>query len=112
MKIVELKIVEKLDEHGKPDNLDYRDMLITIMRTPLDLSRGMAVDEMRKCVRVLDILETAKPGATIEMEDADHEFMKQRVEGGRYMRADKTLLDFIDEIIHAQAKARDKTPTS
>lgn len=112
MKLVELKIIEKFDDNGKPDNLDYREFLIQIVRTPLDPARGMSVDDMRKSVRVMDILEDAVSGSTIEMEDADHEFMRQRVEGARYMRADKAIVTFVDDIIHAQAKAKEKNAAS
>lgn len=85
--------------------LNYRESLKAIVQSPVAPQAGVTIDEMRKSVRILNILEDAKDNEDISLEDADYDLLKQKVEKFPYSSSSKTLLDFIDSILNAETVA-------
>ncbi len=81
-----------------PD-FDYKSLLRSIIATPGPRDGGMALDQVRKAVKILDRLEAAD--GHLLLEEADWQFMKTRVEGASYTLADKRIVEFADDVIQA-----------
>lgn len=69
---------------------------------PLDPRSGMAVEELRRSVRLLDRLERAATDY-VDLEDADWLYLKQKISSGlRLIKADREVLALIDEVENAK----------
>lgn len=79
---------------GNTEDFSYKDMLQVLMETPSDPRHGATIDEVRKSVRVLDVLE--KSDKVLELEDADFEYLLQRVKGARFTANNRVFIDFVD----------------
>jgi hypothetical protein len=79
--------------------VEYRECIEQAIRIPFDRQNGASIDEMRKGIRVLDALDSAN--GAIELEDADYEFLKQKVERMPWARIDKRFLQFYDDVMQA-----------
>ena len=88
------------------NRVDYRMIIENAVRIPLDRQTGASIDEMRKGIRILDALDAAKDDV-LALEDADWEFLKQKVEKFPWAGTDRRFLEFYDAIMHAT----DFTPT-
>lgn len=109
MKTIPLKIIE-VPIGGQKTRISYKAQLIEIMRAPSD-PRGADLEEVRRSLRVLDALafEPSKDAPTtmdgvplIELEDADFEYMKQRVLHARWPVIDKFVMDFIEDVTNSK----------
>ncbi len=58
---------------------------------------GYDVSEMRKRIRVTDVIEKAGNG-TLEFEDADFECLRQCVKNMRWFVVHKEIIEFVDYI--------------
>lgn len=64
---------------------------------------GISVDIMRKRIRVIDAIELAeKNKASIQLEDADYDELKQCVKDSRWGAVDKMIIEFHDIIMNAE----------
>jgi len=98
MKKIALKTTLVKEAEGEEKNFDYRSQLIAIMKTPFD-PRGVDIEEIRRCIRVIDALEAIPEDALfVELEDADFDHLKARVMGTKYVKIDRAVLDFIDTV--------------
>lgn len=95
MKNIPLKTVE-VPIDGQPKKLSYKAQLIEILRTP-SASNGADYDEVRRSIRILDKLDETK-GDTLQLEDADFEYMKQRVLNARWPLIDKYVMAFVEDV--------------
>lgn len=93
-KVIKLK---KLGKEGESGQLDYAAMIRVIIQSPTNPQQGLTVEEIRKSVRVLEALDKAK--GKLELEDADYDVLKTKVENFRFGLAHKDILTFIDDII-------------
>lgn len=93
MKTVELKKADFL-AYGEKRELDYKAMLQTIMESPIDPIKGAGVAEIRKSIRVLDVLEKATD--KLELEDADYDYMVERVKNTKFTTNNKVFVDFVE----------------
>lgn len=80
-------------------SLAYNEVIRTVIRQPLDSQKGVSIDEMRKGIRIFDKLDESKD--TLELEDADYDHLKAKVEGMQWGIVDRDLLDFIDTVLNA-----------
>lgn len=78
------------------------------IRIPLDRQNGATIDEMRKGIRVLDALDATRDDV-LELEDADWEFLKSKVERYPWAGTDRRFLQFYDDITGATDAVRDPT---
>lgn len=99
MKRVELKVIKI----GDKDELSYRDHLISLIKSPLDPKNGVGIDELRKSVRLLDKIESAPETGFVDLEDADFQVLKEKIENGKFMRSTRELLQFLEDILNSEA---------
>lgn len=63
---------------------------------------GINVDQMRKRIRVLDVLDKAA-GDSFTLEDADHQTLVGVLNAQPWARADRELLALIDDVLNAKS---------
>ena len=82
----------------KPGDItvDYRAVLRDAVRRPLNPQAGMQIDEMRRSIRVLDALDAAN--GTLELEDADWDHLKEKVQAMPWAVADRRIIDLVDAV--------------
>ena len=80
-------------------DLAYRDVLREVVRRPLDPRNGADIKEMRESIRVLDAIEAAD--GTLELEDADYDVLKAKINAMRWNVVDVRLVALIDEVLGA-----------
>lgn len=83
--------------------IEYRAVITQCLRAPLNRQQGASIDEMRKCIRVLDALEAAD-GDVLELEDADWEMLKQKVEAMPWGWVDRRIVRFHDDVADASER--------
>lgn len=83
------------------NRVDYRNIIENAVRIPLDRQSGATVDEMRKGIRILDALDAAIGDAPLELEDADWEFLKSKVEKFPWAQTDRRFIRFYDDVMQA-----------
>lgn len=92
-------LLKNIEEAPK---LNYKKSLDAIIKSPLNPQIGIRVEEMRKSVRILDLLEKVQDNEMWQLEDADHAFLKEKVEAFHYGESNKRLLEFIDDVLKAE----------
>lgn len=78
---------------------DFDDVIILteVVRRPSDPRTGMSIDEVRRSVRVLDNLESLESTAdSVSFEDADYDFLINKLNDFKFALADKRIVDLID----------------
>lgn len=91
--------MKKRDVSGNEDGfleINYREQILGMVRQPS--GDHFDVPEMRKAMRLIDVIEPADDGDTVGLEDADWEYLKERVMHGRYVVADNAILSFIADV--------------
>lgn len=94
MKYIPLRTIET---GGDP--LSYDEVIRTVIRQPLEKDKGVSIDEMRKGIRIFDKLDSSKD--VLELEDADYDHLKAKLEAMTWGMVDRNLLDFIDTVLNA-----------
>ena len=84
-------------------DLRYADVLREVIRRPLDPKQGADITELRQSIRVLDVLEAAN--GTLELEDADYDHLKRKLEAMTWNVVDKRVLRLVDEVTSATETA-------
>lgn len=79
--------------------VDYRVVIEQAVRIPLDRQNGANIDEMRRSIRLFDALDRAN--GTLELEDADWELLKQKVERMPWANVDRRFVQFYDDVMQA-----------
>ncbi len=81
-------------------------VLSQLLNSPIMGPQGptpMSPDDMRKRIKILDILEAAKPGdERFQVEDADYEILKSVVDQPTYLGVNRKALEIIDDVLGAQ----------
>lgn len=80
-------------------DLSYRDVLREVTRRPLDPQRGADIAEMRQSIRLLDAIEAAD--GTLELEDADYDHLKTKLEHMQWNVIDKRIVQLTDDVMNA-----------
>ena len=93
MKLIPLKKVEMV-VLGEKQELEYKPLIQVIIETPASQERGTTVDEMRKSIRILDALEKSED--VLQLEDADYDYLKSRINNARFSSNNKAFVDFVD----------------
>jgi len=102
MKTIELKTVP-MTVLGKTQEFEYRGMIQVILESPANPEKGAGIDEVRKCIRILDVLE--KSESELVLEDADFDFLKDRILKTKFTSNNKVFVDFVDyfEVLQKEA---------
>ena len=90
------------------NRVDYRNLIEGAVRVPLDRQMGATIEEMRKGVRILDALDQARDDV-LALEDADWEFLKQKVDKLPWAGTDRRFVQFYDDVMGATDAVRDAT---
>jgi hypothetical protein len=93
MRRIELKAL------GPEPMVRYAEVLAEVVRRPLNLQQGIQIEEMRKSIRLLDAIDAAN--GTLELEDADHQFLKQKLDNMGWNVADRRIVQLIDDVSNA-----------
>jgi len=93
------------DPAYEANRVDYRLIIDQSLRVPLDRQTGATIDEMRKAIRVLDALDKSQD--VLELEDADWEFLKSKVERMPWAVVDRRFVQFYDDVTGATEAPRD-----
>jgi hypothetical protein len=118
--------LEAGDPAYEANRVDYRSVIEQAIRVPLDRQQGATIDEMRKGIRILDALDrvplhgTIEPGRDggvemhpndiLELEDADWEHLKLKVEKMPWAIVDRRFVQFHDDITKATEAPRGAAP--
>ena len=102
------------DPAYESNRIDYRRLIEDVVRAPLNRQTGVNMDEMRRGIRVLDALDRAslenahRAGEhdVLELEDADWEHLRQKVEHFPWGLVDRRILYFHDDITNATDAVR------
>lgn len=96
--------------------VDYRSLIEQAIRVPLDRQQGATIDEMRRGIRVLDALDkvtwSSTDGDILELEDADWQFLKTKVEKMPWAMVDRRFVMFYDEVMEATDAVHETMPGS
>ena len=98
MKELLLKKVPMKTPAGQDMILDYAEYIKAIIGSPNEGQKGLSVDEMRKSIRVIDAVESARDEVAA-FEDADFEYLKIRIGGAKFLFADQNFVDFVESIM-------------
>jgi len=101
------KFAHPSDPGYEINRVDYRALIENAIRIPLNRETGASIDEMRKGIRVLDALDAAPSEGVLELEDADWEFLKQKVERMPWAMVDRRFVRFYDDVAGATDAIRD-----
>lgn len=99
MKLVSLKKVPMI-VFGEEKEFSYKEMLQVIMESPTDPTKGLGIDEVRKSIRVLDVLE--KSSDVLQLEDADFSHLISKVKATKFSTANKVFIDFVEDLEKAE----------
>lgn len=94
------------DPQWEANRVDYAAVIEQAIRVPLDRQTGSTIDEMRKGIRVLDALDAAK-NDVLELEDADWDFLKLKIEKMPWGMTDRRLVQFYDDVTNATDAIRE-----
>ena len=89
-----MKTVENKKLNVPGDIEKYSDVIMLCVKNPP--KDGYDVTEMRKRIKVMDIID--KGGETLEFEDADFDCVKKCVNGMRWGSAHREIIEFVDYI--------------
>ena len=93
MKRIELKRL------GPDPIVDYAEVIENVIKRPLNPQAGAGIAEMRQSLRVLDALSQAN--GVLELEDADWEHLKLKLEAQPWNVIDQRVVDLVDEVTNA-----------
>lgn len=94
------------DPQWENNRVDYRNLIENAIRIPADRERGATIDEMRKGIRVLDALDKSHDNV-LELEDADWQHLKEKVEKMPWAMVDRRFITFHDDITGATDAIRE-----
>jgi hypothetical protein len=99
MKSVQLKKVP-MTVFGELKEFSYKEMIQVILESPSDPTKGLSIDEVRKSIRILDVLE--KSGDVLQVEDADFSHLLSKVRATKFSTANKVFVDFVEDFEKAE----------
>ena len=97
-----------------PLDFSYSTQIVEIVGNAINLpdrgAQGFNLETMRKAFRVMDAVENVEFGNVVKLEDADWEFLKQRVSQFQWPWADRAFETFCTDIEGAPKVAPDDLP--
>ena len=99
MKRLTLRTLPVTRPDGSEMNLSYWVQLQTTMRSPSNPQGGADIDEIRKSIRVLNVLdEIGQDAEVLELEDSDYDYMVTKVTASKFTFADAAIVQFVDDV--------------
>jgi hypothetical protein len=81
------------------NELEWAEILRQVVQRPLDPQRGVDIDEMRKSIRLLDIIDASN--GVLELEDSDWEYLKSKTVAMQWAVIDRNIVKLVDEVVLA-----------
>ena len=78
----------------KLNNFDYKEVLLAMLKNAPE--KGYTVDDIRKAMKAIDVLEAAKD--EVEFEDDVFNFVKDVVSQAKYRMASKEIIGLFDDL--------------
>ncbi len=94
----------RVDHDPQLGELSWAEILRQVVRRPLDPSKGADIEELRRGIRLLDALD--KEPEVLELEDADWDHLRDKVQAFSWGIVDRRVLNFVDDVLGAT-----ETPT-
>lgn len=94
------KIVENKETNLKLDETvlaKYADLVAVIMHRPL--KQGITTTEMRRDMRIFEVIEKAKDAETFELTEEDLKFVVELAKEHAWPQGHKDILDFEDYLV-------------
>lgn len=82
------------------DEFNYREQLLNLVKSGGE--KGVDFDEMKRRLRLLDVLEPAQDREVVQFEDADHELLVSIVKNARWLISDRKIVYFIEAVTSGQ----------
>lgn len=98
MKAIRLRTVSPGPTDLEGD-LEWAEIVKQVIRKPLNPERGVEIEEMRKSIKILDILD--KSNGVLELEDADWEHLRDKTVKMQWGVIDSRIIKFVDEVMMA-----------
>ena len=103
MKTLQLKDIPMTSPDGTETSLNYWEQLQATIRMPTDPRAGMDVEEIRKSIRIIDVLDNVGQDAkTVKFEDADYDLLVAKVLATKYHFADPAIIEFVDDVVRSK----------
>ena len=105
MKLVELKKIE---------DFSYKENLIAFVENsqgPIGnggAPTGLSPADIRKSIRILDVLEQFQDGEVAELEDEDHSHLVSLLENARFVKVHRPTIQMIDDVKAAKSKSKER----
>lgn len=90
---------EKMSPQGVEGEFDWTDVMRQIVQRPLDPQKGVDIEEMRKSIKLLDILDDSN--GVLELEDTDWEYLKAKTVAMQWAVIDRHIVRLVDDIVMA-----------
>lgn len=97
--------IKKLKEENGPE-LDYIEILRMLVRVPEDPRAGIGIEEIRKALRILDVLDGGTKDGHVLLEDADYQYLAARVKAHKWPMATREIVEFYDDVVNAKEPAK------
>jgi hypothetical protein len=95
--------LKTLPDPQAPNDVDravvYDSALREVIRQPLDRQKGADITEIRQSIRIMDALD--KANGTLELEDADWQFLKSKIDAMPWAIIDRRILELVDDVTGA-----------
>ena len=90
------------DDSDEPDIFKYRELMLTIAKTPKDARAGATFDEMRKTLPLLDALDEAEGEEFVILEDEWWRELRDKAKVHRFRTSTHELVEFMHVIEKAE----------
>lgn len=90
---------ETIGPPGAEGPFDWVDVIRQIIQKPLDPQKGVDIEEMRKSIKLLDIVDGSN--GVLELEDSDWEYLKTKTMSMQWAVIDRHIVKLVDDIVMA-----------
>ena len=95
-------LTDRKDAENRRPDFSTAVILRFVLNTPMGGKSGMTVDEMRKRIRIMDMIDATSGRDVLLLEDADCAFLQECVKRTEWGIADAGLLAAIDDALSAE----------
>lgn len=88
--------------------INYRQTIEDVLAAPVDSRAGIKVVEIRKAMKILDVLESVEDNQPLILEDDQWSYLDSRVENFDWAVASSGIVQFCDDIHHAKAISKER----
>jgi len=99
----DLPVGEQVDKKNPTRNTTFADIVVSLMQSPP--KNGWDTSSMRSALKIEDLFKPIqdKPEETVQIEDADLEYLKKQVENATYSIKHRGIIEF-DEYVKSLPK--------